>query len=320
MKWLTILILSALLNSGLQQTPLKILPEPLADRTFQFTRIDSTFTGTALKTKALVPNVLIVTGRQEAPELILQAGQMAFMLGQWTEAPQVSMAKIKKNVNLAPVKFADKLTKKELQNFNLIVLGRKNRFFKQVWQNGPEKQSFLKVVEDFPVKGRQTMFVSDLRAARYLANKRLFFKSGAYKGFFAFVKLRAFIEHDNPQAALLTLKEASGVHSCAKPVMLALSKKAQLPARMLQMAKKRNRLVFKNLKQALQQKDKPKARAIWQKTMETCYACHQGQDDVPRFRKFKPNEGEHGYHQLIAERSGLQCETCHQGKTAIVGY
>ncbi len=320
MKWFVLLLLSGLMVGSATFSPVNILPNSLADRTFQFTRIEPVFSGTPLKTDALVPNVLVVAGRQEKPELLLQAAQIAYMLGQWTEDPGSSLEKVKQNVNLAPIKFDDQVSDTELKNFNLIVLGTQNRFFNQLKQTFNRTGSFVQVQSDFPVEGRQTLFLSDLKAAKYLANKRLFFKAGAYKSFFAFVKARVFIEKNNLAAALAVLEDPSGIHGCGKPVILALSQKEHLPKQMLQVAQKRNQLVFKELKQALQQNDLSRAKAVWQQTMETCYACHQGQDGVPRFRKFVPNEAEHSYHQKIAERSAVSCQTCHEGKTQVVGY
>ncbi|MHB2147568.1 cellulose biosynthesis cyclic di-GMP-binding regulatory protein BcsB [Calditrichota bacterium LG25] len=317
MKWLLSFVLLAALAGNSPRRSVQILPEPLADRTFQYTRILPTFGGTPLEVEALVPNALIVVGRQEAPELVLQAGQVAFMLGQWIHDAGVSLEKVKQGVNLAPLKFDDQVTESDLKQFNLIVLGTKNKFVKQAKLKG--QGSFLEVT-DAPFGGRQMLIVSDLKAASYLANKRLFFKAGAYNSFFAFVKARVFIEQNDLDAALFTLNDPQGIHGCARPVMLALSQKDRLPEQMLQVAKKRNKLVFKDLQQALKNKNSDKAKAIWRQAMETCYACHQGQDGVKRFRKFTPNQGEHAYHQKIAESAGVSCQTCHTGKTEVVGY
>ncbi len=318
MKSFLFFVFGLCLFTQLFAQPVKILPEPLSDRTFQYTQVAKTFKGTPLAIEALVPAVQIVVGRKESPELILQASHLSFMLGQWTHDARTQMKKVKQNLDLAPIKFVDQLSEADLKNFNLIVLGKKNEYFEQAKIN--EKGSFLKVVNNFPLQGKQTMFVSDFAAARYLANKRLFFKSGAYRGFFSFVKTGIFIEQQNLKAALLMLDTPSEIHNCAKPVMLALSQKDKLPKKLLQIAKKRNKLVFQDLRQALEANNAVQAKQIWQQAMQTCYTCHQGQDGVPKFRKFTPNASVHGYHQKIAEKAGVECATCHQGKTEIIGY
>ncbi len=89
---------------------------------------------------------------------------------------------------------------------------------------------------------------------------------------------------------------------------------------MLHMAAKRNKLVFQDLRKWLKLGAQQAATVTWQSAMETCYACHQGQDGVKRYRKFKPNEQEHFHHTKIATRMGLGCDTCHKGKTAMAGY
>ena len=68
------------------------------------------------------------------------------------------------------------------------------------------------------------------------------------------------------------LDAPSELHVCAKPVMLALSPKDKLPKKLLQIAKKRNKL-----RQALEANDATLAKQIWRQAMQACYACHQGQ-------------------------------------------
>jgi len=135
------------------------------------------------------------------------------------------------------------------------------------------------------------------------------FQNGAYRGFLSFVKTGILIEQQNLKAAKLMLDAPSELHVCAKPVMLALSPKDKLPKKLLQLAKKRNKL-----RQALEANDATLAKQIWQQAMQACYACHQGQDGVPKFRKFAPNASEHDYHQKIVEKAEVECATCHQGK------
>ena len=86
------------------------------------------------------------------------------------------------------------------------------------------------------------------------------------------------------------------------------------------MAAERNKLVFKDLRQWLNLGAKNAAVATWQAAMEKCYACHQGQEGVKRYRNFVPNQPKHAHHTKIASRFGLACGTCHKGKTATVGH
>ena len=153
MKGFLSFVFALCLLTQLFAQPVKVLPEPLSDRTFQYARVARTFTGTPLAVEALVPVVQNVMGREESPELVLQASQLSFMLGQWTHDARTQMEKVKLNLDLASIKFADQLSEAELKNFNLIVLGKKNKYFNKAKIG--ETGSFLKVVNDFPVQGRQ---------------------------------------------------------------------------------------------------------------------------------------------------------------------
>lgn len=320
MRKIIFLILVSLPFIVKAQQTITIFPQPLADRTFQYVKVDSAFSGIPLRSEALLPNVVVVVGREESPELILQAGQIAFMLGQWVDDAGTSLKKMKQNVDLAPILFDDQINKVDVSSQNFIVLGKKNQLFKRLAERVQITNGDIQIINDYPATGSNAMFVLDLKGARYLANKRLFFKAGAYKSFFAFVKMRLFIEKKNLAAALFTLDEPEGVRGCAKPVLLALSQKDQLPKSMLAIAQKRNRIVFKDLKLALKEQSYVKAKLYWHQAMETCYTCHQGTEGLLPFRKFKPNPDVHSYHKLLAKRAGITCQTCHYGKTKIVGY
>ncbi len=316
MKWLALGVAAFVMLAA----DLQIGPSPFADRTFNYLRVDSTFQGIPLKTTALVPASIVVLGAREDRQMFVQAANIAFMLGQWSDDVGSSVGKIKQNKTYKPVVLAKDVTKQMLKNFNVILLGRKNRFFKKLNLDLPQENSVLQVVKNGLSPGRDVLFVSDAQAAAYLANKRLYFKSGAYRGFFNFVRLRCLIEKGQLAAGLDLLRDPAGVRGCAKPVLLAVAHKEKLPRGMLKIAKKRNQLVFGKLKKALKQKNKEQAIKIWQKAMRTCYACHQGQDGVPRFREFTPDPQVHGYHQKIVERFNMDCATCHKGQTEIVGY
>ncbi len=89
---------------------------------------------------------------------------------------------------------------------------------------------------------------------------------------------------------------------------------------MLAVAQKRNKIVFKDLRQELVARNKVKAIEVWNSAMETCYACHQGSGGVKKYRKYVPNKEEHSYHQVIVKKLGFECNACHKGTTSQVGY
>ncbi len=299
---------------------IQILPTPLADRKFQYVRIEEIFTGSPLATKALVPNALIVIGTEEKGSIVRQAIAVAYMLGLWTQDPGSSVEKIKKNITLAPVITDGEVSPEITKNYNLIVIGRHNKIYKKFKERLHGQRTFIEVVKDAFVKGRDVMFVSDARATFYLANRRLYFKAGAYNGYFNFVKARLLIEMGNLEGAKDLLDAPDGVRDCGKPVMLAIGFKEKMPKVLLKIAKKRNRLVFKELKKALSEGNSQKAADLWYKAMLTCYGCHQGINNTPKFRKYTPNRAEHSYHQVIVKRFGAQCTLCHHGKTSFRGY
>ncbi len=299
---------------------LQILPTPVADRTFQFVKPGKSFLGTPLEVDSLTPHTLFVVGENDSSEFFSQAATMAFMVGQWAQEPGTSVEMVKTNRNLGPVVLDTEITEDQTARYNLVLLGTNNRFYPQIASRLNGSGSFVEVAKDALSPGRDLMFVSDRRAASYLANKRLYFKSGAYKGFYNFVKTRALIERENFAEALYSLDDPEGVRGCGKPVILAIGHRETLPPAMLEVAAERNKLVFKDLRRWLNLGAKNAALAAWQSAMEKCYACHQGQDGVERYRNFVPNQPEHSHHTRIASRFGLACDTCHRGKTAMVGY
>lgn len=308
------------LAAGQSTAAVQILPTPLSDRTFQFVHRSQSFLGTPLQTEALTPHALFVIGGGEQADLYLQAATMAYMIGQWTQEPGTSVEKIKRNQNLGPILLDEQLSPQHIAARNLVIIGKNNNIHPRIASRLTGKGSFIEVVKDALAPGRDLMFVSDDKAAFYLANKRLYFKSGAYKGFFSFAKVRALIERGEYAEALNSLDNPEAVRGCGKPVILAIGHKEQLPAELLRVAKTRNELVFKDLRASLMAKDKTQAVTVWQKAMGTCYGCHQGRNGITQFRKFKPNPQEHGYHSVLASQFGLKCETCHHDLTKIVGY
>ena len=93
----------------------------------------------------------------------------------------------------------------------------------------------------------------------------------------------ALIEHENFAEALYSLDDPEAIRGCGKPVILAIGHKKDLPQEMMKVAAQRNKLVFKDLRQALEAPAKEQALATWQSAMETCYSCHQGQDGREAF-------------------------------------
>jgi hypothetical protein len=298
----------------------QILPAPVSDRTFQYLQISKTFMGTPLEVEALVPYALFVIGEKESPDLFIQVASMAYMIGQWSQEPGTSVEKVKQNKNLPPIILDKDISDEDIKAHNLVVVGKNNTIYERLKNSLKGQDSYIEVIKNGLSEGRDVMVVSDRKAAFYLANKRLYFKSGAYKGYFNFVKTRLLIEKGNLDGALFTLDNPDGIRGCGKPVILAISNKENLSPEMLKVAQKRNKLVFKDLREALMAMDKERSIKVWESAMETCYACHQGTKDVAQYRTFKPNEGEHSYHHIIVKKFGVECTTCHKGKTKNVGY
>lgn len=267
----------------------KILPTPVSDRTFQYLQISKTFMGTPLEVEALVPHALFVIGEKESPDLFIQVASMAYMIGQWSQEPGTSVEMVEENKTLPPVTLDKDLSDADKKAHNLVVVGKNNTLYERLKKRLKGEGSFIEVIENGLAEGRDVMFVSDRKAAFYLANKRLYFKSGAYKGYFNFVKTRLLIEKGNLDEALFSLDNPEGVRGCGKPVILAIGNKDNIAPEMLKVAQKRNKLVFKDLREALTAKDKQRSIKVWESAMETCYACHQGTKEVVQYRKFTPN-------------------------------
>ena len=296
------------------------MPTPTADRTFRFVHTSTSFLGTPLAVEAVAPYALFIIGAEESPELSVPAATMAYMIGQWSQEPGTSLEMIKANQNLGPLVLDKNLTQAEIESRNLVVVGKRNTLYPKLKDRLQGEGSFIEVIKGGLAPSRDVMFVSDEKAAFYLANKRLYFKSGAYKGFFSFVKTRLLIEEDNFAAALYALDDPEAVRGCGKPVILAIGHKQNIPPEMMKVAGERNKLVFKDLRAALKAGNQAKAIEVWQAAMGKCYGCHQGRQGIKQYRKFKPNKGEHAYHGVIAQQFGVNCDTCHYGGTAMVGY
>ena len=211
---------------------------------------------------------------------------------------------------------------------NIIVLGTNNKIVRDLNLrfSGPT----LKVVE---YQGRKVLIVGGqnvkqvIRAGRFLADRIIGFKAGAYKTFFSFVKLRGMIEKGDFASALYLIKDPSGLSACGKNMSLAAPMMMKFPDEVKKIVKKRNRIMYVELVKALKEGNKKKAVTLWKEAMKTCYMCHQG-IGIKRLRRFIPNPEIHSKHQRIAKAFGLvkikngkqNCTACHSGFTEIRGY
>jgi hypothetical protein len=293
-----------------------ILPTPTSDSTFQFLKLGKAFAGTPLEVDALVPNALFVIGDSESPALFIQVANMAYMIGSWAHDPGASVEEVRQNLNLPPVVLEKDLSPERIKNYNLVVVGKENSLYKQLKRRLHGNGSFIEVVEDAFSPDRDVMVVSDEKAAFYLANKRLYLKSGTYSDFFNMVKTRFLIEKEDFNDAMFSLDNPDAVAGWGKTTILALGHKSEVPIMMMLIARKKNKLLYEDLMNALKERDKEKSIRIWQEAMETCYKCHH----VKKYRKFTPNQAVHSYHHVIVRRFDFECTTCHKGKTAIRGY
>ena len=305
----------------------KPILETFADvKRFPFITYREVWTGTPAQVEeAAVPNVVITYGLKEKKSIVASAVQIAYFLGQWTDDLGINPKMVRKGYTpyiVMPLSKALK-TKK-----NLIVLGTNNRVVRELGLKfrGPT----LKVVE---WQGRKVLIVGGrntkevLKASRFLANKIVAFKAGAYKTFFSFVKLRGLIEHENYTAALHLIEDPQGLSACGKNMSIAAPMMVKFSPDVKKVVKKRNRIMYVELVKALRDKDKERAVRLWKEAMFTCYQCHQGLG-IKRLRRFIPNPEIHSKHQRIAMSFGLvkrtergfDCSACHTGRTEIRGY
>lgn len=304
-----------------------VIDPPFADRLFPYVRYGEVWTGTPAVVKdATIPNLLIVYGLKEDPEVVALAGRIAYYLGQWTEDIGFTAEDVKQS-RMPDLLVSDQRVK-ELAYQNLIVVGTNNEIVRELGLNFDKPT--IKVVQK---DGKNIMVVGGankeqvLQAGRYLADVRLNFKAGAYKTFFSFVALRGYVEKGEFEHALRLIKSPTGLSACGKNMALAGPMVAQWGDDLKAVVRNRNNILYNELPKALEAKDKEKAVSLWKQAMYTCYQCHQG-IEVPQVRKFKPVESIHEKHQQIAESFGLvkvmggqkSCVACHAGPTNIRGY
>ncbi len=285
---------------------------------FPFITYREVWTGTPAQTEDVaVPNVLITYGKKEDRKVIASAVQIAYYLGQWTEDMGITPGKVRAGRLPSLVAPLDEALSKDK---NLIVVGTNNKLVKEL---GLEFDSpTLKVIEK---DDRKILIVGGkdpeqvVKASHFLAHRIVGFKAGAYRTFFSFVKLRGMIEHGDFVSALDLIEDASGLSACGKNMSLASPMMGKFPPEVKKVVKKRNKIMYVELVNALKAKDKDRAKRLWQEAMLTCYQCHQG-INIKRLRKFVPNEEIHSKHQRIASRFGLSCSACHSGATQYRGY
>jgi len=286
---------------------------------FPYIKYITAWKGTPAETKDVaVPNVYIVYGRDESKKVLSSAVRIAFFLGQWTEGIGLNPRMVKEGK--IPKLLITDVEVEKYKDKHLIVVGTNNKIVRELGLKF-DKPS-LKVIEK---KGRKILIVGGkdekdvIKAARFLADRIIAFKAGAYSTFFNWVRIRGMIEHENFIAALDILKDPRGVHACGRNMSIAAPMIAKFPKEVKEVVKKRNRIMYVELPKAFENKDKEKAKKLWREAMITCVQCHQG-IGVPKLRKFEPLADIHSRHQRIAERYGLSCKDCHYGITDYRGY
>ena len=298
-----------------------VTPE-FADQRFPYVTYGSAWAGTpAHRPDVTVPNVVIVYGETASPVVVAAAGKMAFYLGNWVDGIGFGPAEVREGA-MPPLLVGD--AEAASGGFsNLIVVGADNRLAKRfdIVFKGP---SVIGRERD----GKQFLFVggdseaATLAALAYMADVRLNAKSGAYKTFFNFVRLRGYIETENWRAAADLVRSPAGLSACGRNMALAAPRMAKAPDKVRAHIRHRNGLLYKEIPEAVSAGDKTLASERWRAAMIACYGCHQGMGEIPRSRKFTPVASIHAKHQRIAEGFGFEkgCETCHYGKTAQAGY
>ncbi|NDY43462.1 hypothetical protein G3N55_11490 [Dissulfurirhabdus thermomarina] len=306
----------------------RVGPGPFADRTFPYVRVGKAFSGTPLETdRALVPAVRVVVGAAEPAPVVQAAALVAAAVAAWTDDPGVTAAESAAGDFPEILRLDTEIPPAEVRDFPLVVVGTQNRLAERLSAAAgpmPEGPAVWRVAKGLP-GGRDVLWVrgrdpAEIRAAaRYLAHRRLYFKQGAYQGFFGFVRLRGLIERGQFAAAAAAYDEPGGLLGCGKPMMLILPHLSEKPPALRETAARRNRLVLKDLRGAVAARDGARALAAWRSAMQTCYACHLGRGG-PRFRPFAPSPEPHRLHGRIASGFGLRCIDCHAGSTARAGY
>jgi hypothetical protein len=137
-----------------------------------------------------------------------------------------------------------------------------------------------------------------------------------------FVKLRWYIEKENRVATLETIERSVGLSACVRNMALAASAMTKVPDKVKVHVKYRNEILYKRPPEALKEEYKAMAVNLWHEAMKTCYACHQGAEDIPQLRKFKPLESIHSKHRIIEDKFEFDngCDACHFEETRVREY
>jgi hypothetical protein len=301
--------------------PVNITP-PFADRRFPYVTYEEVWRGTpAKRDDVAIPNILIVYGEHESKDIVAEAGRLAFYLGNWSDDIGFHVEDVLNRE--MPRLLAPEKEVVRLGIHHVLVVGTKNGLVKahQIMFEGPAVQ--------FKAEGDTSyLFVGGrdkeetIKAIRYMADVRLNFKSGAYKTFFNFVKLRGYLEGENWDAALEVIESPQGLSACGKNMAIAAKMIMKAPQKIKSHVAHRNQILYGRLPKAVKERDRDQAVGLWQEAMATCYGCHQGVGEIPRLRKFTPLESVHAKHQRVAERfEPLKgCDACHVKVTAIRGY
>ena len=317
----TLLIVYTAMAVEAPELKVQVTP-PFSDRLLPYITYKEAWRGTpARKDDVAVPNILIVYGENEHSDVVAEAGKIGFYLGNWVEDIGFSVEHVK-NRSMPSLLVNEKLIP-ELAPRNVIVVGKNNGLIKKYEIKFEQPSVIYKEAE-----GRKLLFVGGntkagtIKAIRYMADVRLNFKSGAYKTFFNFVKLRGYIEKENRVAALETIESPIGLSACGRNMALAASAMTKAPQRVKRHVKYRNEILYRRLPKAVKEENKTVAANLWHEAMKTCYACHQSAGDIPRLRKFNPPESIHSKHHRVAAKFefGNGCDTCHFEETRITGY
>jgi hypothetical protein len=315
-------ILSLLTVTGAAgEVSVKVIP-PFTDRIFPYIDYREVWRGTpAQRGDVAVPDVLIVYGEGEDTDIVAEAGRMAFYLGNWCDDIGFHVEDVL-NQDM-PRLIAPEKEMVHLGTKQVIVVGTGNNLVKahKVTFEGPTVQSMDAGDRKYLFVGGRTGDET-IRAIRYMADVRLNFKSGAYKTFFNFVRLRGYLERENRAAALEVIESPQGLSACGKNMAVAAEMIMKAPRKIKSHVAHRNQILYGRLPDAVKKGDRGEALGLWQEAMGTCYGCHQGRGEIPRLRKFKPLGSIHDRHQRVAQQfeALTSCDACHFEETAVRGY
>jgi hypothetical protein len=309
------------LNAFEASLPAVTVDPAFCDRVFPYVRFQGVWQDTpAARSDVMVPNVILVYG-QESREVVAAAARIAFYLGNWTEDIGFDGRDFQ-NARMPEILVSEKRMP-QTTSTAIIVIGKNNQWVRKfsVKFEGPSVIGREHGGKDLLYVGGRTEGET-LSAIRYLADHRLNFKSGAYKTYFNFIRVRGYLEEENWAAARTAIHSPGGLSACGRNMAVAGPSLANAPQVIREHIRHRNALLYKELPKAVEEADREKARSAWTEAMTTCYGCHQGMGQIPRLRKYRPPEAVHSKHHRIAREfpSLSRCSACHEGPTEIRGY